>query len=188
VEEAKTPDMSTVLSAVKFAADKHREQRRKSAGDVPYINHPIEVAQILATVAGVKETETLVAALLHDTIEDTDTSAGEISSQFGERVLGLVMECTDDKGLPKQERKDLQVQNAPHKSPQAKLIKIADKISNVNDIANAPPTGWSLERCNEYLDWSNRVVDGLRGGCPALDKLYDSRLKDAREKLKQRSQ
>jgi guanosine-3',5'-bis(diphosphate) 3'-pyrophosphohydrolase len=180
--------MPKVLSALKFASEKHRDQRRKSPGDIPYINHPIEVAQILATIAGVTESDTLIAALLHDTIEDTATSQEEISSRFGKTVLGLVMECTDDKTLPKQTRKDLQVINAPHKSPRAKLIKIADKISNVNDIAHAPPEGWSLQRCSEYLDWSQRVVDGLRGGCAALDEHYDMRLQEAREKLKTRTQ
>jgi guanosine-3',5'-bis(diphosphate) 3'-pyrophosphohydrolase len=169
-----------LLAALKFASKKHASQRRKGPGDVPYINHPIEVAEILSRVASVEDAEILMAALLHDTVEDTDTTEAEIASLFGDHVAALVMECSDDKSLPKHERKNLQVEHAPHKTPGAKLIKIADKISNINDIANSPPVDWSVQRCREYLDWSERVVAGLRGENPSLDEYYDASLRAAR--------
>jgi GTP diphosphokinase / guanosine-3',5'-bis(diphosphate) 3'-diphosphatase len=182
-----TVNASMIFSALKFSADKHAKQRRKGPEDTPYINHPIEVAEILINVAAVSDTNTLVAALLHDTIEDTDTRQDELESLFGSSVLALVMECTDDKSLPKAERKRLQVEHAPHKSPQAKLIKIADKISNVRDIVKGPPVDWSLDRIREYLDWSERVVSGLRGENSELDELYDTSLKSARKRLERDS-
>lgn len=174
---------SAIFSALKFAADKHAKQRRKGPEDTPYINHPIEVAEILINVGEIGDTDTLVAAILHDTIEDTKTTAEELGSLFGSNVLSLVLECTDDKSLPKAERKRLQVVHAPHKSPKAKLIKIADKISNVKDLVREPPTDWSLDRVREYLDWSERVVSGLRGENAHLDELYDASLKSARKQL-----
>jgi guanosine-3',5'-bis(diphosphate) 3'-pyrophosphohydrolase len=177
-----TVNASMIFSALKFASEKHAKQRRKGPGDTPYINHPIDVAEILVNVAAVSNTDTLVAALLHDTIEDTETGADEIESLFGSCVLALVMECTDDKSLPKAERKRLQIEHASHKSPQAKLIKIADKISNVRDIGKAPPVDWSFDRIREYLDWTERVVNGLRGENADLDALYDTSLKSARER------
>jgi GTP diphosphokinase / guanosine-3',5'-bis(diphosphate) 3'-diphosphatase len=182
-----TVNASMIFSALKFSADKHAKQRRKGPEDTPYINHPIEVAEILINVAAVSDTNTLVAALLHDTIEDTDTRQDELESLFGSSVLALVMECTDDKSLPKADRKRLQVEHAPHKSPQAKLIKIADKISNVRDIVKGPPVDWSFERIQEYLDWSECVVSGLRGENAELDELYDTSLKSARKRLERDS-
>ena len=182
-----TVSASMIFSALKFAADKHAKQRRKGPEDTPYINHPIEVAEILLNVGKVSETDTLVAAILHDTIEDTNTSQDELESLFGSSVLALVMECTDDKSLPKAERKRLQVEHAPHKSAPAKLIKIADKISNVRDLVKEPPKDWSVQRIEEYLDWSERVVNGLRGSNSQLDEFYDQSLKNARKRLEKES-
>ena len=171
------------LKAVCYAAEKHRKQRRKNAEASPYINHPIQVAQILWDVAGVRDATLLVAAILHDTIEDTDATPDEIRSEFGEDVLALVLEVTDDKSLPKQVRKQLQVEHAPHKSRNAKLLKIADKISNVGDIISTPPKDWSLERRKEYLLWTERVVAGLRGVNEKLEGHYDELLSRGKESL-----
>jgi guanosine-3',5'-bis(diphosphate) 3'-pyrophosphohydrolase len=124
----------------------------------------------------VRDAETLAAALLHDTIEDTQTTEDEIRSKFGERVLALVLECTDDKRLPNAERKRLQIEHAPHKSPGAKQIKLADKINNVIEMTTDPPAGWSIERRREYLEWTAEVVRGLRGQNPALEARYDQAL------------
>ena len=154
------------MKALRFAAQKHRDQRRKGGTRPPYINHPIDVAEILWRVGGVRDMDTLVAALLHDTVEDTGTSPDEIRLEFGEAVRSMVMEVTDDKSLPKAERKRLQVVNASHKSPGAKQIKLADKISNVFEIGNDPPDDWSLERRQEYLDWTEQVVHGTAGTEP----------------------
>lgn len=162
-----------LLEAMFFSASKHRNQRRKDWEKSPYINHPIDVAHLLWTVGNVREASVLLAALLHDTIEDTPTKPEEISELFGDEVLSLVLEVTDDKRLPKQERKRLQVVNAPHKSLGAKLIKLADKCCNVRDTVATPPADWSLQRRREYLLWTERVVAGLRGTNAALEKCYD---------------
>lgn len=169
-------DTGLLINAVRFSASKHRYQRRKDPAKSPYINHPIEVTQLLWEVGGVREADVLLAALLHDTIEDTQTSPDEIRAQFGAAVLSLVLEVTDDKSLPKQERKRLQVESAPHKSPGAKLIKLADKACNVRDIVAMPPETWSLERRRDYLLWTEKVVAGLRGVNPGLEEYYDREL------------
>jgi guanosine-3',5'-bis(diphosphate) 3'-pyrophosphohydrolase len=174
------------LTALRFAADKHRDQRRKDAPHSPYINHPIAVAETLWRIGGVRDPNTLTAALLHDTIEDTATAPEEIRAQFGDEVLALVMEVTDDKSLPKARRKELQVQTAPHKSPRARQIKLSDKINNVTDICYTPPSDWSTERMREYLDWTERVVNGLRGQNPQLEAEYDRVLAAGREILEKR--
>ncbi len=165
-----------LLAAIQFAATKHRDQRRKDAPQSPYINHPIQVAQTLWDVGGVRDESTLVAAILHDTIEDTDTTPEEIRTRFGESVLTLVLEVTDDKSLPQPERKRLQIEHAPHLSSGAKLIKLADKLSNLTDILHAPPTDWSLQRKQDYLAWTAQVVAGLRGTNTALEQKYDETL------------
>jgi (p)ppGpp synthase/HD superfamily hydrolase len=165
-----------LLKAFRFAADKHRHQRRKDKDKSPYINHPIEVVQLLWEVGGVRNRDVLLAAILHDTVEDTGTRPEEITVMFGEAVTSFVLEVTDDKSLPKRERKRLQIVNAPHKSYGAKLIKLADKACNVRNLVSMPPKGWSLERRQEYLLWSEKVVAGLRGTNAALEAYYDHEL------------
>ena len=165
-----------LLEAFRFSAEKHRNQRRKDSLRSPYINHPIEVAQLLWEVGGVRDIHVLLAAVLHDTIEDTDTCPEEISDRFGEEVLSFVLEVTDDKKLPKQERKCLQIENSPHKSYGAKLIKLADKSCNVRNLITMPPKNWSLRRRQKYLLWTEQVVAGLRGTNEALEEYYDHEL------------
>lgn len=165
--------METVLRAAAFAAEKHRNQRRKDEDASPYINHPITLAHILVR-SGIEDPEVLAAALLHDTIEDTNTTSEEIEIVFGGLIAGLVVECTDDKSLSKPERKQAQVDHAARISAKAKLVKLADKIANLNDLGGAPPAGWSLERKREYFDWAKRVVDQLRGTHAALEALFDA--------------
>jgi GTP diphosphokinase / guanosine-3',5'-bis(diphosphate) 3'-diphosphatase len=150
-----------LLAAVMFAAERHRNQRRKDAEASPYINHPIALAHLLATTGGVADVHVLRAAILHDTVEDTETTETELRERFGDTVAGIVMEVTDDKVLPKQRRKELQVEHAPHKSRGAALVKLADKTCNLRDIAAAPPADWSLSRRQAYFDWAKRVVDAL---------------------------
>jgi len=172
-----------LLGALDFAADKHRDQRRKDSEASPYINHPIQVAELIARVGGVSDLATLQAALLHDTVEDTEATFEEIEHCFGKEVAGLVKEVTDDKGLRNETRKQLQVEHAPDLSPKAKHIKIADKISNIVSVTCSPPEGWSMERRTEYLDWSERVVDGCRGANEALVAHYDEVLRECRRLL-----
>jgi len=164
--------METVLRAAAFAAEKHRNQRRKDVEASPYINHPIQVAYILVQ-ADVEDPVVLAAGLLHDTIEDTNTSLEELQIVFGYEIANIVAECTDDKSLHKLERKQAQIDHAGTISPKAKLVKLADKIANVNDLNDAPPAGWSLERKREYFDWAKQVVDRMRGIHPALEARFD---------------
>jgi (p)ppGpp synthase/HD superfamily hydrolase len=172
-----------LLAALKFAAHKHSRQRRKDLEATPYINHPIEVAEVLSRIGGVTELPTLQAAILHDTIEDTETTPQEIEDYFGQKVLLLVLEVTDDKSLPKQERKRLQVEHAQNLSTPAKLIKIGDKICNVTGITPTQPAEWPLQRKLEYLDWAEKVVLGCRGSNPDLEQHFQAVLTKSRESL-----
>ncbi|MFP4541902.1 MAG: HD domain-containing protein [Opitutales bacterium] len=156
---------SCIVRAVKFAADKHSAHRRKDAAATPYFNHLAEVAEILVSVAGVDDAEILAAAYLHDTIEDTDTSREELAAEFGPRVAELVEAVSDDKSLPKQRRKELQIEHAAHASAEAGLLKLADKIANLRSLLVNPPPTWGAERVAAYFAWAQRVVDAL----PAKD-------------------
>jgi guanosine-3',5'-bis(diphosphate) 3'-pyrophosphohydrolase len=166
-------DLALVLRASAFAAHKHRNQRRKDVHASPYINHPLTLANLLANEGGVADAVTLCAALLHDTVEDTDTTADELQREFGADVCGVVLEVTDDRALPKADRKRLQIEHAAVISDRAKLVKLADKISNLRDVATSPPAGWPLERRREYFDWAKAVVDRLRGVHPGLEAIFD---------------
>lgn len=163
-----------VIRAVAFAADKHRHQRRKDADESPYINHPVALALVLASEGGITDVATLCAALLHDTVEDTRTTVDELRQQFGEEVALLVSEVTDDKSLPKDERKRLQIEHAAMSSPKAKLIKLADKICNMRDLLDSPPADWNDERKRAYFDWATKVGAGLRGTHATLEKIFDA--------------
>jgi len=167
--------IAKVLAAAQFAAFKHRDQRRKGVKGrkrSPYINHPLAVAGTLAIEGGVDDIDVMVAAILHDTIEDTKTTRAELEREFGPRVAGIVAEVTDEKSQSKGLRKRMQVQHAPHISNGAKLVKLADKICNLRDIVARPPD-WTLATKQEYFDWARKVVDGLRGTHPALELEFD---------------
>ena len=167
-------DKVLLMRAAALAATKHRDQRRKDPEASPYVNHPIELARILTEEGGVTDTATLCAALLHDTLEDTETTPSELTAAFGPVVAGVVSEVTDDKSLPKAERKRLQVEHAAQISRRAKLVKLADKIANLRDVANSPPVDWPLERRQEYFDWAKDVIDRLRGVHPRLEAVFDA--------------
>lgn len=171
-----------LLHALHFAADKHRDQRRKGEDASPYINHPIVVAETLARF-GVTDPVTLQAAVLHDTIEDTETTPEELEAEFGAEVRAVVMEVTDDKSLPKRERKALQVEGGASLSRRAKLVRIADKINNVHDVLHAPPSDWTVSWRLDYIDWTERVVDVCRGCHPELEARFDELAAEARRAL-----
>lgn len=175
--------LNNLLHAASFAAQKHQGQKRKGDTGEPYINHPLEVASLLANIGGIDDIDVLMAAVLHDTVEDCGVTADELRVLFGDRVAGMVMEVTDDKSLDKPTRKRLQILHAPHLSPGAKLIKLADKISNISDVTNNPPTGWSLERRRDYIEWGIRVVAGLRGSNEGLENHFYSLVSRARKSL-----
>ena len=164
------------VKAVAFAADKHRTQRRKDADASPYINHPIALANVLANEGGVTDVVVLSAAVLHDTIEDTNTTAEELTAIFGAKITATVLDVTDDKSLDKHVRKQRQIEHAPHISKEAKLVKLADKICNLRDILAAPPADWSPERKQGYFDWAAKVVAGVRGVHPELEAVFDGLL------------
>lgn len=173
-------DVTLVLDALAFAARKHRDQRRKDAGASPYINHPIAVAHVLATEGAVTDPRILAAAILHDTVEDTETTLAELERRFGPAIAGLVRELSDDKSLAKDERKRLQVRHAATASSAAKQIKLGDKICNVRDITHTPPADWSAARRLAYLDWAAEVVDACRGANRLLEAVFDADVARAR--------
>lgn len=167
-------ELKSLLKALSFAAVKHKDQRRKGADASPYINHPIAVASILSNEAHITDVEVICGALLHDTVEDTETSPEELEAEFGAVIREIVMDVTDDKRLPKQERKLKQIEHAAQACDKAKLVKIADKISNLRDISSSPPADWDIERKQEYFDWAKEVIDQVRGVNPALEDIFDS--------------
>ena len=179
----RTTEIGRLLAAAHFSADKHRDQRRKGVRNTPYINHPLDVAERLNRIGGIDDLVTLVAALLHDTIEDTETTESEIERAFGREVAGLVAELSDDKSLWKDERKRIEVEHAPRLSPKAKLIKLADKTSNVADLLTNPPPDWTLQRRRDYVDFAEAVAAGCRGLNAALDADFDRLAAAVRAKI-----
>ncbi len=173
-------DILLITRSWNFAAQRHSNQRRKGEAQEPYVNHLAEVAELVATATEGKDANLIAAAVLHDTLEDTKTKLSELVALFNDDVARLVDEATDDKDLEKSERKRLQVVNAPKKTDRAKLLKLADKTSNLRSMANSPPKDWSLELQQEYLEWALKVAEGLRGVNPWLDARFD----EAAERLR----
>lgn len=162
-----------LLKAIAFAAEKHRHQRRKDPEASPYINHPIDLANLLVQEAGVRDTTVLIAAILHDTLEDTETTPDELGRIFGGEIRNIVLEVTDNKKLKKRKRKELQIKHGPHLTRKARLVKLADKICNLRDVAVNPPARWPLKRQIEYFDWAKSVIEGMRGTHAQLEALFD---------------
>ncbi len=163
-----------LLKAIDFAAKKHRHQRRKDPEASPYINHPIDLANVLVQEARVMDTTVLIAAILHDTLEDTETTPAELAAAFGNEVRDIVIEVTDNKKLKKRKRKELQIKHGPHLTRKAQLVKLADKICNLRDVAANPPARWPLKRQIEYFDWAKSVIDAMRGTHVRLEALFDA--------------
>jgi len=185
-EKSNADELGLIFRALRFASRKHAGQVRKGAERAPYINHPIAVAYYLVTEGNITDPAVLAAAILHDTVEDTDTSEEELREEFGDEVASLVMEVTDDQSLPREVRKQLQVEHAPAKTAGATQIKIADKLANITDITHSPPPEWSRKRVADYLDWSERMVDRLNARNERLETLYRNRLEAARRLLEHR--
>lgn len=176
-------DLNLIFKAILFAIGKHEGQIRKDAERSPYITHPLLVAQVLLEIGDVQDPSTLIAAILHDTLEDTKTTEAEIREAFGEEILQIVLEVTDDKSLEKIARKRLQVIHAPSISVKAKVIKLSDKLVNCRDILNSPPEDWHLGRRREYIQWAADVVENLRNANAPLELAFDQILSDAEEGL-----
>jgi len=164
-------DLLRLIESVEFAANKHKFQRRKGNLKIPYINHPVKVCKLLAD-SGESDIETLLAAILHDTLEDTDTGEIELTEHFGNSVANIVIEVTDNMKLHEKERKELQVTKASQLSVQAKKIKIADKICNIDDILTYPLI-WSKRRKRKYIEWAKKVCDGCKGQNLILDQKFE---------------
>jgi (p)ppGpp synthase/HD superfamily hydrolase len=162
-----------ILAAAHFAAEKHAHQKRKGENGEPYFNHLLEVAELIAASSDELDVELLMAAFLHDTVEDTSVTLQELEQRFGKDVAALVAEVTDDKSLPKETRKQLQVEHTPEKSPRAQTLKLADKISNLRAIISSPPVGWSLERKRQYFEWARQVVSGIASPNNFLKSEFD---------------
>lgn len=169
----KAKDLAMILTALEFSSQKHRDQRRKDNNASPYINHPIGLANVLCNEGKVTNAKVICAALLHDTIEDTETTSDELINAFGKSIAQIVLEVTDDKSLPKAQRKLAQIEHAKHASKRAKLVKLADKICNLRDLLFMPPADWTISRKREYFDWSKAVIDQLRGTNKKLECIFD---------------
>jgi (p)ppGpp synthase/HD superfamily hydrolase len=170
--------------ALDFAAGKHTDHRRKGVRGEPYVNHLVEVARLVAEATAGEDPMAIAAAVLHDTLEDTDATREELEEHFGAEIASIVAEVTDDKRLTKDERKQRQVDSAPHASQRAKLVKLADKISNLRSMQTSPPADWKLERKVEYFEWAATVVAGLRGTNPELEALFDAAYREGLDQLR----
>jgi guanosine-3',5'-bis(diphosphate) 3'-pyrophosphohydrolase len=177
------PALRLVSEAAELAARRHNGMARKGRGSEPYINHLAEVANLLSAATEGMDAELVAAGWLHDTIEDTETTHEELAQKFSEHVAALVVECTDDMSLPKAERRRLQVVNASHKSAGAKLIKIADKISNIRARILPQPTAEERDDLVDYTNWAEQVVAGCRGGNAWLDNTFIETVAQARSSL-----
>jgi len=176
-------DITLVTRAAHFAAQRHMGQRRKGTAREPYINHLAEVAALLAESLERPDAALVAAGWLHDTVEDTEIEREDLVQHFGEDIAELVAEVTDDKSVPKAERKRLQIETAPHKSPRARMLKIADKTSNIRSLLVSPPDNWERQRLIDYVDWAESVVAGCRGVNARLDTLFDDAVHQARALL-----
>ena len=173
----------TVLRAADATARWHVNQRRKGAAQEPYVTHLLEVAMLVAEATAGADVNLIAAALLHDAIEDQAITREEIASQFNDDVASLVVEVTDDKALPKAERKRLQIKHAPKLTPRAKILKLADKISNLRSLATSPPADWPMQRRADYVIWTTEVVQGLRGASGLLEQEFDRAAADAEQAI-----
>ena len=180
------PDIRLIAAACDFAARRHVHQRRKGVAGEPYVNHLAEVATLLAEADG-SDAVLVAAGFLHDTLEDTETTYDELAERFGKDIATLVGEVTDDKSLAKAERKRRQIEAAPHTSVRARLIKVADKTSNLRALAASPPAGWDIARIADYVDWAEKVVAGCRGLNAALEHAFDAAAVQAREAIARRA-
>ena len=177
------PAVRLISEAAELAARRHNGMARKGRGNEPYINHLAEVANLLAAATDGADAELVAAGWLHDVIEDTDTTREELARKFSDRIASLVVECTDEMSLPKAERRRRQVVDAPKKSAGARLIKIADKISNVGARIHSDPTTEERNDLADYAGWAEQVVAGCRGGNAWLDTKFDDMVRTARASL-----
>jgi (p)ppGpp synthase/HD superfamily hydrolase len=172
-------DLVRLAHAADYAARQHIAQRRKGSRAEPYVNHLTEVAALLAEATDGGDVVLLMGGLLHDTLEDTDATYEDLVQRFGPDVAALVAEVTDDKSLPKEERKRLQIEKTAAKSQRAKLLKLADKTSNLRSLVASPPEGWPPARLRDYVVWAHDVVRSCRGLNARLEVAFDQAYEQA---------
>lgn len=175
--------LSQYIDAILFATKKHEGQTRKDKNQSPYITHPIAVALAVIEIGKITNPNIIISAILHDTIEDTNTSPKELSQMFGDEVLSIVLEVTDKKSLPKEERKRLQVKHAPELSYAARVVKWGDKLVNCRDILTNPPKDWPIERRQNYIQWAADVLAQIRDTNPLLEAEFDKMVEEAENEL-----
>jgi uncharacterized protein (UPF0147 family) len=177
-------DLRRLTKALLFAAEAHRNQRRKGAAQEPYLNHLVEVLDLLVQATDGTDTDMLIAAILHDVVEDTSASYEDVAKKFGERVAGIVRENSDDMTLPKAERRRARIAAMPLKSREARLVKMADVISNLRAIAVSPPAGWSADRKLGYLEGCRQLIDAGRGTDAAIERTFDQTADDVERTIR----
>jgi HD domain len=176
-------EVRRLTKALAFAAEAHRNHRRKGASQEPYINHLIEVLDLVTSVED-SDMDVLIAALLHDVLEDTRTGYDELVATFGERVARIVQENSDDMTLPKPERRRARLAGIGKKSREARLVKLADIISNLRAIVISPPAGWSNDRRLGYLESCRNLVDAGRGSNAEIERIFDDTAKEVEEAIR----
>ena len=177
-------DLRRLTKALLFAAEAHRNQRRKGAAQEPYLNHLVEVLDLLVQATDGTDTDMLIAAILHDVVEDTSASYEDVAKNFGERVAEIVRENSDDMTLPKAERRRARIAGMPLKSREARLIKMADVISNLRAIAVSPPAGWPADRKFGYLEGCRQLIDAGRGTDAAIERTFDQTAADVERTIR----
>jgi guanosine-3',5'-bis(diphosphate) 3'-pyrophosphohydrolase len=167
-----TDPLNLVIRAAYFAGEKHRLQRRSDVEQTPYINHPLELAHILTEEGGINCLDTICASLLHDTLEDTDTSSDELKKHFGDVIASIVMEVSNDMTLSSQQRRVYELEKVVSLSHKAKLVKIADKLANIRDVSTMPPMGWTREKKQDYFDFALEIINQIGSVSPRLHQIF----------------
>ncbi|MDJ0951930.1 MAG: HD domain-containing protein [Alphaproteobacteria bacterium] len=181
---ATRPDFTRLTRALSFAAEAHANQRRKGAAQEPYLNHLVEVLDLVAQATGGDDVDLLIASLLHDVVEDTSVTEDELTEAFGARVAEIVQANSDDMSLPKDQRRRKRIADMPHKSPDARIVKTADVISNIRAIVTSPPAGWTADRKLGYLEGCRQLIDAGRGANAALERVFDQTVADAERAIR----
>ena len=177
-------DVTRLTQALAFAAEAHANQRRKGAAQEPYLNHLVEVLDLVTQATGGDDVDLLIASLLHDVVEDTNVTEEELTESFGTRVAEIVQANSDDMSLPKDERRRKRIADMPRKAPDARIVKTADVISNIRAIVTSPPAGWTADRKLGYLDGCRQLIDAGRGANAALEKVFDQTVADAERTIR----
>jgi len=178
-------DAEAVLGAAIFATEKHKSQVRSNEKKTPYIIHPIEVADLVMKIGHVYDKDVLITALLHDVMDDTQTTYEQITSLYGTKVSSYLEEMTSKQGLSLKEQKKQQIMQAFRQNPSVAIIKLSDKLSNLKTLATSPPPSWSRDRIDQYFQWAQTVIENLPESNQLLKKAVKNVISDYWEKQAQ---